>query len=54
MLGRLVSEEEGQSNAEYGFFLFLIAVASITILVVLGTKVRDLYADKNQQVTSTQ
>jgi len=43
MLRRLLTDEGGQTLAEYGPVLFFIALASIVILTLLGEKVRDAF-----------
>ncbi len=39
----LRDREEGQAMVEYALLLFLIAVVSIAILTLLGTKVSSLF-----------
>jgi len=46
----LRDREEGQAMVEYALLLFLIAVVSIAILTLLGTKVSSLF---NEIVTDT-
>ena len=53
MIRRLFAEEEGQTLVEYGLLVALIALVVIAILTVLGTKIRDVFARVNQEITST-
>jgi pilus assembly protein Flp/PilA len=43
LLDRARSREEGQAMVEYALLLFLIAVVSIVILGLLGTKVSEIF-----------
>jgi Flp pilus assembly pilin Flp len=43
LLDRARSREEGQAMVEYALLLFLIAVVSIVILGLLGTKVSAIF-----------
>jgi pilus assembly protein Flp/PilA len=43
LLDRVRSREEGQAMVEYALLLFLIAVVSIVILTVLGTRVSSIF-----------
>ena len=42
-LDRVRSREDGQAMVEYALLLFLIAVVSIVILGLLGTKVSEIF-----------
>ena len=53
MIARLIADEDGQTQTEYAVFLTLIALASMTILFVLGIKFRNMYVDTNMRTTST-
>jgi Flp pilus assembly pilin Flp len=37
--------EEGQAMVEYALILFLVSIASITVLTALGGEVRHLFLD---------
>lgn len=43
LLDRARSREDGQAMVEYALLLFLIAVVSIVILGLLGTKVSEIF-----------
>jgi pilus assembly protein Flp/PilA len=43
LLDRARGREEGQAMVEYALLLFLIAVVSIVILGLLGTKVSEVF-----------
>jgi len=43
LLDRARSREDGQAMVEYALLLFLIAVVSIVILGLLGTKVSEVF-----------
>jgi pilus assembly protein Flp/PilA len=43
--GELRTREEGQALVEYALLLALIAVVSITVLTVLGTKVSHIFSN---------
>jgi pilus assembly protein Flp/PilA len=43
MLTRFVFEEDGQTLIEYGLLLSLIALVVVTMITLLGSKVRDFY-----------
>lgn len=40
MLKRLINEEDGQSLVEYGLLIGLMALVQITILGIMGRKLR--------------
>jgi pilus assembly protein Flp/PilA len=43
-LGELKKREEGQALVEYALLLALIAIVSIAVLTVLGTKVSHIFS----------
>jgi len=43
LLDRARSREDGQAMVEYALLLFLIAIVSIVILGLLGTKVSEVF-----------
>ena len=45
-------DENGQGMVEYALILGLIAVAAIVILVVLGPKIKNMFADANNELTT--
>ena len=46
-------DENGQGMVEYALILGLIAIAAIVVLVVLGPKIKNMFADSNNALTST-
>ncbi len=53
MVHRLFADEDGQNTAEYALFMFLIAIASLAIMLVLGIKLKNYYSSSNTKVIST-
>jgi pilus assembly protein Flp/PilA len=53
MLQHFIVEEDGQTLVEYGLLVALIALVVISILTVLGRKVRDVYVQANVGLKST-
>lgn len=52
-MGRLWLEEEGQTLVEYGLLTALAVLATLTILVVFGRKIRDLFAGVSSAIRTT-
>ncbi len=44
-------DENGQGMVEYALILGLIAIAAVVILVVLGPKIKNLFAKANNSLT---
>jgi len=40
----ILKDESGQGMVEYGLILGLIAVAAVAVLVLLGPKIRNMFA----------
>lgn len=53
MIARLLAEQEGQTLVEYGLLVSLLALVVISILTLLGQKLRDVYSVVNTNLTST-
>lgn len=47
-----LKNENGQGMVEYALILGLIAVVAIVILVALGPKIRNMFSDVNNTLTS--
>lgn len=45
MISRFFQEEEGQTLVEYGLLISLIALAVITAMTLLGTRLQSFYGD---------
>ena len=50
LLDRARSREDGQAMVEYALLLFLIAIVSIVILGLLGTKVSEVFNQVVQDI----
>lgn len=53
MIRKLLVKEEGQTLAEYGLFVVLIAIVVIAILVILGEKPKKVFVQVTIEVVST-
>lgn len=46
-LRNLVTDEEGQGMVEYALILALISIAAITVIILIGPKILQVFADVN-------
>ncbi len=51
-LNNLLKREEGQGLVEYALIIFLVAIAVITALTLLGTQVNDIFGDISGELGS--
>jgi len=50
ILSRLVRDERGTETLEWGLVCGLIVVGAITMIVMIGPKVADLWTDVNNEI----
>ena len=48
-----IKDENGQGMVEYALILGLIAVAAVAVIVLLGPKIRGMFQDANDALTTT-
>lgn len=46
-LRNLVTNEEGQGMVEYALILALISIAAITVILLIGPKIHQVFTDVN-------
>ncbi|MEH7094849.1 Flp family type IVb pilin [Neobacillus vireti] len=49
----LVVEEQGQGMTEYGLILGLVALAAVVALTTMGGKIKDLFTNAGDKLTSS-
>ena len=47
-----LKDENGQGMVEYALILGLIAIVAVVTLVFLGPKIRDMFNDANNKMTT--
>jgi pilus assembly protein Flp/PilA len=52
MVKQFLQEEEGQTLVEYGLLISLIALVVISVLTIMGRKVRNTFNAAGNQMTS--
>ena len=50
LMKRLTGRRSGQTTAEYGIIVALIAIASISIILIFGNQIRELFFKEAQQL----
>jgi len=50
MLGRLAKDERGTETLEWGLVCGLIVIGAITMIVLIGPKVTDMWNDVNNEI----
>ena len=51
LMKRLVGARRGQTTVEYGIIVALIAIASISIIMIFGDQLRALFAGETEQLS---
>ena len=51
MMKRLVGRRRGQTTVEYGIIVALIAIASISVIMIFGNQLRALFAGESKQLS---
>jgi len=51
MLGRLAHDEDGQDLIEYALLAAFIALVSISVVQLLGNRLKGIFGDINTQLT---
>jgi Flp pilus assembly pilin Flp len=53
MLRRLVNDERGTETLEWGLVCGLIVIGAITMIVLIGPKITDMWGDVNNEIPAS-
>lgn len=48
-----IKDENGQGMVEYALILGLIAIAAVAVIVLLGPKIKDMFAKADSSLTTS-